>query len=91
MELVDILMENIAKSEVLRCIEVGLLCVQKRPDDRPSMSSVLSMLDNENISFSQPKQPGFYTERSFTETDSSSSLYMPNVSAEMSFTKIQSR
>lgn len=91
MELVDILMENIAKSEVLRCIEVGLLCVQKRPEDRPSMSSVLSMLDNENISFSQPKQPGFYTERSFTETDSSSSLYMPNVSAEISFTKIQSR
>ncbi|KAL0305855.1 UNVERIFIED_CONTAM: G-type lectin S-receptor-like serine/threonine-protein kinase SD1-1 [Sesamum radiatum] len=26
-----------AKSEVLRCIQVGLLCVQQRPEDRPTM------------------------------------------------------
>ena len=91
MELVDILMENILTSEVLRCIEVGLFSVQKRPEDRPSMSSILSKLDNENVSLPQPKRPGFYTEKSFIETDSSSSLNMSNVSTEINFTNVQSR
>ncbi|AES63702.2 tyrosine kinase family protein [Medicago truncatula] len=29
-------------SELLRCLQVGLLCVQKLPEDRPDMSSVVS-------------------------------------------------
>ncbi|KAL1184855.1 hypothetical protein V6Z11_A01G074400 [Gossypium hirsutum] len=61
-------------SEVLRCIHVGLLCVQKRPEDRPSMSSVVLMLGSENP-LSQPKQPGFFTERSLPESDSHSSTH----------------
>lgn len=59
-------------SELLRCIHVGLLCVQKRPEDRPTMPSVVLMLDSENPTLPQPKQPGFYSERYLTETDSSS-------------------
>uniref|UniRef100_A0A6N2N9X0 non-specific serine/threonine protein kinase n=2 Tax=Salix viminalis TaxID=40686 RepID=A0A6N2N9X0_SALVM len=30
--------------DVLRCIHVGLLCVQQKPGDRPNMSSVVLML-----------------------------------------------
>lgn len=57
--------------EVLRCIQVGLLCVQERAEDRPTMSSVVLMLSSENASRSQPKYPGFCLGRH--ETDSSSS------------------
>lgn len=59
-------------SEALRCIQVGLLCVQQRPEDRPTMSCVLIMLDRETVALPEPKQPGFFTERSLNETDSSS-------------------
>ncbi|CAL5436371.1 unnamed protein product [Camellia sinensis] len=51
-ELLDPLVEgSFSMSEVLRCIQIGLLCVQKCPKDRPT------------IVLPQPNQPGFYTER----------------------------
>jgi len=56
-------------SEVVKCIHVGLLCVQRHPDDRPNMSTVLLMLDSESASLPQPKQPGFYIERSSENAD----------------------
>jgi len=49
-------------SELLRCVQVGLLCVQKFPEDRPDMSSVVFMLGNESIALAQPKKPGFFSE-----------------------------
>ncbi|XP_024023371.1 G-type lectin S-receptor-like serine/threonine-protein kinase SD1-1 [Morus notabilis] len=94
MDLIDVLMENVPASEVLRCIQVGLLCVQKHPEDRPLMSSVLLMLDSDNVSLPQPKQPGFYVERAFTELadSSSSSLNKPShVSTDVTVTILQGR
>lgn len=44
---------------VLRCIHVGLLCVQETAADRPSMAEVISMITNENATLPDPKQPGF--------------------------------
>ncbi|CAL5344760.1 unnamed protein product [Camellia sinensis] len=55
--------------EVIKCIQIGLLCVQQRPEDRPTMSSMGSMLDNEGVMLPHPKQPGFYTEGSSDETE----------------------
>ncbi|KAJ4828230.1 hypothetical protein Tsubulata_013111 [Turnera subulata] len=49
--------------EVFRCIQIGLLCVQQSPEDRPTMSSVVQMLDSVNSVLPQPKQPGFYADR----------------------------
>ncbi|KAK3199340.1 hypothetical protein Dsin_022755 [Dipteronia sinensis] len=57
-----------ASSEMLRCIHVGLLCVQQRPEDRPNMSTVVLMLGGER-SLPQPKQPGFFTERNLPESE----------------------
>ena len=91
MELIDVLMENVPASEVLRCIQVGLLCVQKRPEERPLMSSVLFMLDSDNASLPQPKQPGFYIERVHAETDSSSSLNNTHISTELTVTTLHGR
>ena len=65
MELMDAcLKDSCVESQVLRCIQVGLLCVQKLPVDRPTMSSIIFMLGNEEATLSQPKQPGFFFERS---------------------------
>ena len=62
MELIDstILDESCSASEVLRCIHVGLLCVQEHAIDRPTMLDVVSFLVNENIQLSPPKKPAFY-------------------------------
>ncbi|KAB1222766.1 Receptor-like serine/threonine-protein kinase SD1-8 [Morella rubra] len=64
-EVMDVLLDNnFLISEALRCIQVGLLCVQHRPEERPTMSSVLLMLDNENALLPQPGLPGYYAARS---------------------------
>ncbi|KAH9608917.1 hypothetical protein KSS87_002772, partial [Heliosperma pusillum] len=47
------------RQEVLRCIHVGLLCVQEYADDRPSTSTVLSMIVNDISHLPCPKQSGF--------------------------------
>ncbi|KAI8001008.1 Receptor-like serine/threonine-protein kinase SD1-8 [Camellia lanceoleosa] len=65
--------ESNATCEVMRCIHVGLLCVQERAEDRPSMASVVLMLSSETASMSQPKHPGFCLGRQRVETDSLSS------------------
>ncbi|KAL3620652.1 hypothetical protein CASFOL_035564 [Castilleja foliolosa] len=49
-------------NEVVRSIHVGLLCVQRYPDDRPSMSTVVFMLGND-VELPQAKEPGFFTRR----------------------------
>ena len=67
-ELMDTcLKDSCIESQVLRCIQVGLLCVQKIPEDRPAMSSVVFMLGNEGAVLPQPKQPGFFIERNFID------------------------
>ncbi|XP_071706278.1 G-type lectin S-receptor-like serine/threonine-protein kinase At4g27290 isoform X2 [Rutidosis leptorrhynchoides] len=48
-------------SKVLRSVHIGLLCVQNHAEDRPTMSSVVFMLDNEGV-LPQPKPPAFFSE-----------------------------
>ncbi|KAL9687827.1 hypothetical protein QQ045_032234 [Rhodiola kirilowii] len=73
MELMDPLAgDNYSTSEVTRCIQVALLCVQERAEDRPVMSSVVLMLSSETITISNPKPPGFSLRRNPLESDSSS-------------------
>ncbi|KAK1685650.1 hypothetical protein QYE76_046498 [Lolium multiflorum] len=57
--------ESCPLHEVLRCIHVGLLCVQDLPDDRPLMSSVIFMLENESAFLPAPKQPLYFALRNF--------------------------
>ncbi|CAO2823749.1 unnamed protein product [Amaranthus hypochondriacus] len=47
------------REEILRCIQVGLLCVEDVPEDRPSMSMVVPMIESEIAHLPIPKQPGF--------------------------------
>ncbi|CAH1414466.1 unnamed protein product [Lactuca virosa] len=49
--------------EVLRCMTVGLLCVQDDPVDRPTMVNVVLMLGMDIESLPDPKEPAFVVSR----------------------------
>nr|GMD83107.1 S-receptor-like serine/threonine-protein kinase [Ipomoea batatas] len=57
---VDLIDESVSNScsftEALRCIRIGLLCVQDHASDRPTMSNVVLMLCSET-EIPQPNQP----------------------------------
>ncbi|KAL2327794.1 hypothetical protein Fmac_021221 [Flemingia macrophylla] len=92
MELLDeVLTGQCRPSEVIRCIQVGLLCVQQRPKDRPDMSSVVLMLNGDKL-LPKPKVPAFYTELDNT-TGASPSLtnHKPNSINEFSITMLDAR
>lgn len=55
--------------EVIRCIQVALLCVQPCPEDRPLISCVVNMLSEETSQVPQPKVPVFSTESSTMAID----------------------
>ncbi|XP_022733566.1 G-type lectin S-receptor-like serine/threonine-protein kinase SD1-1 isoform X2 [Durio zibethinus] len=74
LELMDPSLEDsCVEAQVGRCIQVGLLCVQKHPEDRPAVSSVVLMLGNEEVTLPKPKEPGFFTERSSCDTEDGTS------------------
>ncbi|XP_050259211.1 G-type lectin S-receptor-like serine/threonine-protein kinase At1g11410 [Quercus robur] len=59
MEIVDAsLGETYPPNEVLRCIQIGLLCVQEHARDRPTMLTIVFMLGNDTP-LPSPKQPAF--------------------------------
>jgi len=82
MSLVDSsLLGSCSPNEALRCIHIGLLCVQDNPNSRPLMSSVVFMLENEAIALSVPKQPVYFSQRysEAQETGENTSSSMNNM------------
>lgn len=59
--------------EVIKCINVALLCVQEDPGDRPTMLNVVLMLGSESMTLPRPNQPHFISRRNDLSTSSSSS------------------
>ena len=51
--------ESCHSSEILRCIHVGLLCVQDQATNRPTMLDVSTMLSSETVQLLPPKQPAY--------------------------------
>ncbi|CAN6350546.1 unnamed protein product [Urochloa humidicola] len=91
----DLVDENLNGSfdsdEVLKCLKVGLLCVQENPDDRPLMSQVLMMLaSTDTASLPTPKQPGFAARRAAAE-DTSWSKPDCSVVDSMTITMVEGR
>ncbi|KAI7989642.1 G-type lectin S-receptor-like serine/threonine-protein kinase [Camellia lanceoleosa] len=54
------LVETFSTSDIMRYIQIGFLCVQESAVDRPTISTVLSMLSNEMVAIPAPKQPAFF-------------------------------
>ena len=77
------LVDGCELQEVLRCIHIGLLCVQADPAKRPGMAAVVLMLDGDSVPLPSPSVPAFYvvsgtiskvtSESSLHEVDSESS------------------
>ncbi|ONI18595.1 hypothetical protein PRUPE_3G225400 [Prunus persica] len=74
MEMIDAsVRETYQPHEALRFIHVGLLCVEEAPADRPTMSSVIHMLQsNEASSLPPTKEPAFSRHRNSSAVGSSS-------------------
>nr|CAB3480512.1 unnamed protein product [Digitaria exilis] len=63
-----------SESEVINCVEIGLLCVQENPADRPDASTVVLMLSSPTTTSDDrraPSRPAFVFSSGFTETDRS--------------------
>ncbi|XP_042377153.1 G-type lectin S-receptor-like serine/threonine-protein kinase RKS1 isoform X2 [Zingiber officinale] len=60
------LVEQCQAPQILRCIHIGLLCVQEDPIQRPTMANVVLMLNNLFISLPTPSAPAFLSNRNPT-------------------------
>ncbi|VAH45144.1 unnamed protein product [Triticum turgidum subsp. durum] len=50
--------------QMLKCMHIGLLCVQEDPADRPMMSVVTVMLSSSTVSLQAPSRPAFCIQKS---------------------------
>ncbi|KAM3239251.1 hypothetical protein P3L10_014285 [Capsicum annuum] len=90
--------ESYSRNEVMQCIHIGLLCVQEDVNERPTMESVVLMLNSYSITKRAPQQPAFFF-RSRSEmlpikgleSDQSTSKSMPLSVNEVSITEMEPR
>ncbi|XP_026432689.1 cysteine-rich receptor-like protein kinase 10 isoform X2 [Papaver somniferum] len=69
------LKDTFSRKEAVRCIHVALLCVQKNVEDRPSMQTVILMLNRYfSISHNLPSAPAFFA-GSIKRMEPKSTLY----------------
>jgi len=65
-----------SKTEVIKCIQIALLCVQNDPDARPSILTIVSYLSSHSIELPTPQQPAFFLQdRNYND---SSALFSSN-------------
>lgn len=64
------LSQSYSTHEVMRCIQIGLLCVQEYATDRPTMLDVVFMLGNET-SLPHPKKAAFSFKNSGQDSSTS--------------------
>ncbi|KAJ1376490.1 Serine/threonine-protein kinase, active site [Sesbania bispinosa] len=74
LNIVDPILKDGSENEIMRCIHIGLLCVQEDLADRPTMSSVLLMLNSSSYPLTQPSEPPFLMQRKRL-------LYVPSTSS----------
>uniref|UniRef100_A0A6N2KYY8 Uncharacterized protein n=1 Tax=Salix viminalis TaxID=40686 RepID=A0A6N2KYY8_SALVM len=72
--IIDPVLSNGSATEMMRCIHIGLLCVQENVADRPTMASVVLMLSSSSLTLQIPSQPAFFMGNNTYQSDMSSSL-----------------
>ncbi|KAK2405026.1 hypothetical protein P8452_10582 [Trifolium repens] len=58
--IIDPSLNNISANEIMRCIHIGLLCIQENVVDRPTMASVALMLNSNSLTLSIPSKPAYF-------------------------------
>jgi hypothetical protein len=60
LDLMDHTLHEVCNADqFVKCVNIGLLCVQDNANDRPTMLNVVAMLDSEVGTISTPKRPAF--------------------------------
>lgn len=59
--IIDPTLKNSSESirDMIRCIHIGLLCVQENVVERPTMASVVHLLNSSSLTLALPSQPAF--------------------------------
>ncbi|KAG6691519.1 hypothetical protein I3842_10G067100 [Carya illinoinensis] len=97
LDLLDpVLGDTYSRDEVMRCIHLGLLCVQEDPAERPTMGSIVLALNSYSVTLAPPQQPAFFIRRTDMPTkdlkpDQSTSNSMPWSVNEASITELHPR
>ncbi|XP_019054553.1 PREDICTED: putative receptor-like protein kinase At4g00960 [Nelumbo nucifera] len=100
LDLLDpILSKFYSREEVRRCIHIGLLCVQDDVAQRPTMATVVLMLNSYSVTLEPPQQPAFLgysrmetnTEEQPTESDRSTSRSIPGSINDVTNTELDPR
>ncbi|KAE8788818.1 cysteine-rich receptor-like protein kinase 15 [Hordeum vulgare] len=68
------------RPQLLSCVHIGLLCVQKKPELRPDASEVVLMLSSQSTSRRAPSRPAFYAGSTTGAVAASSARRCENVS-----------
>ncbi|CAJ2675520.1 unnamed protein product [Trifolium pratense] len=58
--IIDPTLNNDSRNEIIRCIHIGLLCVQENISSRPTMASVVVMLNSHSVTLPMPLEPAFH-------------------------------
>ncbi|XVF25967.1 hypothetical protein REPUB_Repub13aG0259600 [Reevesia pubescens] len=77
--LIDPTLRVSSNAEMTRCIHIALLCVQENVVDRPTMASVVVMLNSNSLTLPVPSQPAFFMHSTIQSDFSSSSVYSSKV------------
>ncbi|KAM3277252.1 hypothetical protein ACQJBY_045230 [Aegilops geniculata] len=59
-QMMDQTLDEQIRDQQLRCVHVGLMCVQEDPVNRPEISAVISMLTRDNMELQPPEEPAFF-------------------------------
>ncbi|XP_034892316.2 cysteine-rich receptor-like protein kinase 29 [Populus alba] len=73
-DMIDPVLSSGSATEMMRCIHIGLLCVQENVAERPTMASVVLMLSSSSLTLQIPSQPAFFMNSSTYQSDLSSSM-----------------
>lgn len=96
LSILDPKIKDFSRAEVVKCIQISLLCVQHDPNVRPSIATIASYLNSDTIELPTPEKPVFFLhsitssrglteESSSTQCGSSSTLCSINQMSESSF------
>ncbi|KAL3740580.1 hypothetical protein ACJRO7_021800 [Eucalyptus globulus] len=94
------IVDSYSRDEVLRCLHIGLLCIQEDPATRPTMATVVLMLSSNYFNLPLPQHPAFFV-RSRSGglsipmkelgSNQSTSRTMPSSTNDMSVTELYPR
>ncbi|XP_039167754.1 putative receptor-like protein kinase At4g00960 isoform X1 [Eucalyptus grandis] len=79
-KIIDPSITSSLSTEIVRCVHIGLLCVQENVANRPTMASVLLMLNSHSVTLQVPSQPAFFMHSDIESDMSSTQDYNSRVS-----------